>query len=293
MQSVWLARISWLALAVVPGALSVPGASGDAMFSADNVAHLAAVALLWLAWAAVAFGLIVLHPLSLAAIRWLSPMVAAHVWWMALFADNASGLVRLVAALLVAVTLLVSLRAEFGARHVQAAAYGHERRHLLRPPVAVILPSALVWFVAVALAAVVLHTERPAAAVPAAVASIVVAGFGWRRVSVLTRRWLVYVPAGIAVHDPLMLRDTFMVRRHDVRAVGVAADSSSPDESSGESFDITGTTWGQPVQITLAHLHDVSLSAFGARMTRTLDRVHVRALRIAPTRSRAALSETT
>jgi hypothetical protein len=105
---------------------------------------------------------------------------------------------------------------------------------------------------------------------------------------VLARRWLVFVPAGIAVHDPLMLRDTFMVRRHDVRAVGAADKSPSSDES----FDITGTTWGQPMQITLAHLHDVSLSSFGARMTRTLDRVHVRALRIAPTRADLALRET-
>jgi hypothetical protein len=171
---------------------------------------------------------------------------------------------------------------------VQAAAYGHERRHLLRPPVAVILPSALVWLVAMALGAVALYAEPSVTTAVAALASALVAAFGWRRVSVLARRWLVFVPAGIAVHDPLMLRDTFMVRRHEVRAVGVADDAPSSEES----FDITGTTWGKPVQITLAHLHDVSLSSFGARMTRTLDRVHVRALRIAPTRTDVALRET-
>jgi hypothetical protein len=186
------------------------------------------------------------------------------------------------------VAVVVMLRADFGARHVQAAAYGHERRHLLRPPVAVMLPSALVWLVAWALGGVALHAEPSVATATAALASALVAAFGWRRVSVLARRWLVFVPAGIAVHDPLMLRDTFMVRRHDVRAVGAADKPPSSDES----FDITGTTWGQSVQITLAHLHDVSLTSFGARMTRTLDRVHVRALRIAPTRADFALRET-
>jgi hypothetical protein len=288
-QSVWLARVTWLALAVVPGALSVPEFSGEALRASDNVGRVSAMVLLWLAWAVVAFGMIVLHPLSLAAVRWLSPMIAMHVWWMALFANDAlEEWARLAAASCVLVAIVLVLRAEFGARHVQAAAYGHERRHLLRPPVAVMLPSALVWLVAWALGAVALHAEPSVATAMAALASALVAAFGWRRVSVLARRWLVFVPAGIAVHDPLMLRDTFMVRRHDVRAVGAADKSPSSDES----FDITGTTWGQPMQITLAHLHDVSLSSFGARMTRTLDRVHVRALRIAPTRADLALRET-
>jgi hypothetical protein len=288
-QSVWLARVTWLALAVVPGALSVPEFSGEALRASDNVGRVSAMVLLWLAWAVVAFGMIVLHPLSLAAVRWLSPMIALHVWWMALIADDAPEVwARLAAVGCASVAVVVMLRADFGARHVQAAAYGHERRHLLRPPVAVMLPSALVWLVAWALGAVALHAEPSVATAMAALASALVAAFGWRRVSVLARRWLVFVPAGIAVHDPLMLRDTFMVRRHDVRAVGAADKSPSSDES----FDITGTTWGQPMQITLAHLHDVSLSSFGARMTRTLDRVHVRALRIAPTRADLALRET-
>ena len=286
MQSVWLARVTWLALAVVPGALSLPEYSGEALCASDDVGRASAVVLLWLAWAVVAFGMIVLHPLSLAAVRWLSPMIAIHVWWMALVADDAPEVwARLAAVGCALVVVVVMLRADFGARHVQAAAYGHERRHLLRPPVAVMLPSALVWLVAWALGAVALLVEPSIATAIAALASALLAAFGWRRVSVLARRWLVFVPAGIAVHDPLMLRDTFMVRRHDVRAVGTADVSPSSDDS----FDITGTTWGQPVQITLAHLHDVSLSSFGARMTRTLDRVHVRVLRIAPTRADVAL----
>ncbi|NCZ87641.1 MAG: hypothetical protein EBY92_00360 [Actinobacteria bacterium] len=289
MQSVWLARVTWLALAVVPGALSLPEYPGETLRASDDVGRASAVVLLWLAWAVVAFGMIVLHPLSLAAVRWLSPMIAIHVWWMALVADDAPEVwARLAAVGCALVVVVVMLRADFGARHVQAAAYGHERRHLLRPPVAVMLPSALVWLVAWALGAVALLVEPSIATAIAALASALLAAFGWRRVSVLAQRWLVFVPAGIAVHDPLMLRDTFMVRRHDVRAVGTADMSPLSDES----FDITGTTWGQPVQITLAHLHDVSLSSFGARMTRTLDRVHVRALRIAPTRADVALRET-
>lgn len=286
MQTVWLARVTWLTLALVPGALTVPGSSDGTTFVAGEFARVAALAMVWFAWALVAFAMIVLHPLSLAAVRWLSPMIAAHVWWMALFANDPPALwARLLASLLVGIALFEVLHAEFGAQHVQAAAYGHERRYLLRPPVAVILPSVIVWLVAVALGAVTLHAKPSVATAITALTAALVASFGWLRVSVLARRWLVYVPAGIAVHDPLMLRDTLMVRRHDVRAIGLSDGSATPDDS----FDLTGTTWGQSAQITLANLHDVSLSPFGARMTHTLDRVHVRALRIAPTRASMAL----
>jgi hypothetical protein len=105
-----------------------------------------------------------------------------------------------------------------------------------------------------------------------------------RRALVLSRRWLVFVPAGIAVHDPLLLRDTFMVRSHDVRTLHEA-------KSTTEAFDVTGTTWGTPLELVLSHPHDVSLSPFGARLTRTLDRVHVTALLVAPSRPHAAISD--
>ena len=50
-------------------------------------------------------------------------------------------------------------------------------------------------------------------------------------------------------------------------------------------------TWGGNLTLTLSHLHDVSLSPFGARMTGTLDRVHVQSLRVAPSRLASARDE--
>jgi hypothetical protein len=101
---------------------------------------------------------------------------------------------------------------------------------------------------------------------------------------VLTRRWLVFVPAGIAVHDPLLLRDTFMARGHDVRGL-------YQRDPMTEAFDATGTTWGTSLTLTLSHPHDVSLSPFGARLAGTLDRLHVTALLVSPSRPEAALAD--
>jgi hypothetical protein len=51
-----------------------------------------------------------------------------------------------------------------------------------------------------------------------------------------------------------------------------------------EAFDATGTTWGASLELVLAHPHDLSLSNFGARVSGTLDRLHVSALRMSPSR---------
>ena len=90
------------------------------------------------------------------------------------------------------------------------------------------------------------------------------------------------MPAGIAIHDPLVLRDTFMVRTHDVRGLHTAKPGT-------EAFDTTCTTWGQALELVLSHPHDVSLSEFGARISKTLDQIHVTSLLVAPSQPELAL----
>jgi hypothetical protein len=189
-----------------------------------------------------------------------------------------------IALLLMIAVSATAFSARYGSVHAQAAAYGHERRHLLRPPMAVLAPLALVWLVVAALGAVAMRGEQIAVSLSATALFIALAVFMLRRALVLSRRWLVFVPAGIAVHDPLLLRDTFMVRNHDVRALRDAA-------SNTEAFDVTGTTWGTPLELVLSHPHDVSLSPFGARLAGTLDRLHVTALLVAPSRPHIALAD--
>lgn len=263
----FLVRLSWLAAALVPGSLGAGSATVPGSV------------LVWAAWGAVAVSTLLQHPLSLTTIRFLGPMLVAH---------SASRLVLdgwgwPAAALgLLAFSAGAAYSADYGALHAQAAAYGHERRHLLRPPVAVILPLMLLWLVVAALAAVATRSASLAVALPAGAVGLPLLAFALRRALVLARRWLVFVPAGVAIHDPLVLRDTFMVRSNDVRVL-----RRSPGD--GEAFDATGTTWGVPLELVLAHPHDVSLSNFGARVIGTLDRLHVGALLVSPSRPDAAL----
>lgn len=268
-------RVGWLAIAVLPQSLS-----------ASNGASGASTVDFWLAWGIwviVALAILVPHPLSLVTVRLLAPLLALHTGATVLEESTLRWSTVLALLLMVAVSA-TAFSARYGSVHAQAAAYGHERRHLLRPPMAVLAPLALVWLVVAALGAVAMRGEQLAVSLSATALFIALAVFMLRRALVLSRRWLVFVPAGIAVHDPLLLRDTFMVHKHDVRALRDAA-------SNTEAFDVTGTTWGTPLELVVSHPHDVSLSPFGARLTGTLDRLHVTALLVAPSRPHIALAD--
>lgn len=232
----------------------------------------------------VAIASLVHHPLSLTTIRFVAPMVVAHGISRAITGGAEWGLV--IGVVLQGVAVVVAYSARYGSVHVQAAAYGHERRHLLRPPVAVILPLLLLWLATTAAGGAAAFAESPLVAACAVAALALLLSFSMRRTLVLARRWLVFVPAGIAIHDPLLLRDTFMVRSHDVRSLRAAG-------AEGEAFDATGTTWGSPIELVLAHPHDVTLSNFGARMSGTLDRLHVTALLVSPSQPHEVLANQT
>ena len=271
-----LVRVAWLGVAALPGAMQ----SGNATVLASW--------LVWAAWAGVAVGVLVPHPLSLVAVRFVTPLLVVNAGWLLVTTsgsgvDTAQRWGSIGGFFLMLVVAIATYGAAYGATHAQAAAYGHERRHLLRPPIAVILPIGVLWLVVAASGAVAVYAQSLVVTAIATVIFAALTAFVLRRAVVLARRWLVFVPAGIAVHDPLMLRDTFMVRSHDVRSLQVA-----PHDTAG--FDATGTTWGVVLELTLSHPHDVSLSPFASRLTRTLDRLHVTSLLLAPSRPNSALA---
>lgn len=268
----WLniVRVGWLATALLPDSLETPGAT------------LVAAVIVWGAWATVALGALVAHPLSLTVVRFVAPLVVVHAAVSSMDGDASTW--QFAGVVVLFASTLVTFTSRYGAPHAQAAAYGHERRHLLRPPVAVLLPLVVLWLVTASSLAVAVRAESDVLMIAGAIIGIVVCVFAVRRALVLARRWLVFVPAGIAVHDPLVLRDTFMVRQHDVRAL-------HPAPADTQAFDATCTTWGVPLELVLSHPHDVSLSQFGARVVRTLDRLHVTALLVAPSLPQRATAD--
>ena len=145
-----------------------------------------------------------------------------------------------------------SATAEFGRGYIQASAYGAEARFGLRPPIGY-LAGLRRHVAARPSSALVLAAARARrSGLGLGIVCVVVAAAGLallpRRWHQLSRRWLVLVPAGIVVHDPVVLADTLMLPRRTI--AGVVLDDLGAARQT--AADLTGPTPGLAVEIRLA-----------------------------------------
>jgi hypothetical protein len=230
-HSAWPVRVAWLVLPLVAGP-----ALGDALAEASRPVQLVASAGLWGAWAAALVATLVPTTVSLTALRLAAPSaVAATVVTLVVDGPAPATVAALAGSLVVALVVLSPETAEV---FVDGSSYGDERRLPLRTPAGLLLgPVELAWAAVVAglAAGPLLLAARQW--VPGAVAlalGAAAAGWGVRVMHTLARRWLVFVPTGVVIHDPLTLLDPILVRRNRVASFGPApADSSALDLTGG------------------------------------------------------------
>jgi hypothetical protein len=173
-----------------------------------------------------------------------------------------------------------------GAVCVNGPAYPNERRFPLRPPGALLAgPVPLAWLLTVAAigAGPLLLAARQW--VGGALALVL----GWplallllKSIHNLSRRWAVFVPAGIVLHDPLVLFDPMLIRRQDVAAL-------RPAKAGNVTYlDLSQRAPGLGVEMDLAEATTVTLLRPGRREG---DPVEASRLRFTPTRPGAVLDE--
>jgi hypothetical protein len=144
-----------------------------------------------------------------------------------------------------AVAATVALSAETGQAFVQASAYGDEERFLLRPPLGLALAGSaswLLWSASMAAGPLLLAAGLwlPGAVITAlATVLTVLIARSWHR---LSRRWLVLVPAGLVLHDHVVLADTLMLRRQQVARLRLA-------RADTDALDLTGPATGHAVEV--------------------------------------------
>jgi hypothetical protein len=222
----------WLALPFAAGP-----AYGAALARHSEAVRLSATVLLWAPWAVVLVGTLVPYPAGLTALRLCAPaaFVAAVV---AVGGGRPSALASAAAVAATGLDLAVALAPATGALYVNGPAYPNERRYPLRPPGALLLgPIEASWAVVVGAPAIgiLLLAARSFVAgavvvlvgVPAAVVLV-------RSLHGLSRRWLVFVPAGVVLHDPMVLLDPVLFPRKVIEALRpAAADTDSLDLTQG------------------------------------------------------------
>ena len=270
-----MARVAWLAVALGGGAIesAVDGRSG-------GVRWLAGVGG-WALWGTVVVALLVPSVLSLAWIRVVGPLTIPVTVACVVGGADATDVALLAVPSLVA--LAAAFSPEVGRWMVQASAYGDEDRLLLRSPVpagAAAIVSWIVWAVVVVVGPLALAAGNLVVGIPLTLVAIAVSVYVGPRWLRMVRRWLVLVPAGLVVHDPVVLADTLMVKTNQLAAIRLAPAGT-------EAADLTGPASGYAVEITTSETVS-TVFAFTPREPNGRA-IHMTGFLIAPSRPGAAL----
>lgn len=272
----WGPRVVWLGIGIV-GSWSI----GEAVDGRSSAVRAVVTVAGWLAWGIGVVALVVPSTFGLTVIRMVNAVAggAAIVSWIG-GASQASG------ATFAAGTLIGGLfigGAEFGQRCAQASAYGDEHRFLLRPPAAFLPPvvvAGLIWTAAVIAAPLLLASRQW---LPGGVVAVLGSALTWLllpRFHTLSRRWIVLVPAGVVVHDQVVLAETLMVPRAQVAGIELA-----PADT--EAADFTGPATGHAVEITMRSMVTALLAP--TKESPRGKALHVQSFIVSPSRPGAVL----
>jgi hypothetical protein len=258
-RALWAARAAWLVLPVTVGSAAARAGSDT-----STAVHAVATAGLWLLWLIGLVALLVPSTASLTVLRLLAP-VPLLVAAVALVADRSVvGVLGVAAA--VAVVAIV-FRPRLGRAFCQGSAYGDEARYPLRPPGALVLgPLPLLWLFMVAAAAggpLLLAARQWAPGIVVTLIAILALAVLPRRFHLLSRRFLVFVPAGLVLHDHLVLAETALFRWVEVAAIERALAETT-------ALDLTGGALGAAAEVTLASEHTVVRSGGRAGKATTI-----------------------
>ncbi len=223
----WAVRAAWFSLA-----FTVSSVVADALRSWSAAPTAVVAVLLYGAWAIGLVALLVPRPLSFSVLRIIGPAAPAAViatrWTVAGPSIGAVWILVLVQAVVACVLVLSAPIADACA---QSQAYGTEVRRALRTPPLLCVVLALAWcLIALACTAGPLalangHTTTGVVECVIALPVLVVLA---RSVHSLSRRFCVFVPAGIVVSDPLVLVDPVLLVREKVLLIGPAAPKPAP-----------------------------------------------------------------
>jgi hypothetical protein len=276
---VWASRLS-----VIATGLAVP-LLNNALRQMSSLTGISSTVGIWLLWSIALLCTLVPSSSALTAIRLALPTIFVIVAAVAVAIGISSGVAAALAISLLASLLIFS--GDIGDSFVQLAAYGDERRYLLRCPPAMLLVQVLSWLVWLTLTIVAINLLASDALILGAIvaiAALLLAIVLPRRFHRFSRRWLVSVPAGLVIHDHVVLAETAMFMNNAVIEVGI-------DLAPSEAADLSGKCSGVGLLIALKDFDTVVLAA--TPKTPGGSAIHVKSMRICPTRPGRAITELT
>jgi len=176
--------------------------------------------LLWTAWAAGLLALLAPRPWGLTLLRVAAPIAVACTVLSITSTGAAPAAIAIASSVLAAA---LALSDPVAAAAGNALAYGDEVRFPMRIPTPLLIgpvPLAIALAAAGAVAGPLLLAD--ANVITGIACTIVGVSIAWlvvRSLDALSHRWVVLVPAGIAIVDPLTLLEPVLVRRDAVSRV--------------------------------------------------------------------------
>jgi hypothetical protein len=275
----WFMRVAVVACGVVA---PLCGATLDEW---SDGARLATSVAMWATWATCLLCVLVPSSISLTAVRLSCPTLIVS---SALVVSNDGDIAALIALVVTIVATLLVFSADVGDSFVQLSAYGDERRHLLRCPPAMIVIQVLAWCVWVSTITATTMFAIDRSWVVAAILGAAAITLSWllpKRFHRYSRRWFVQVPAGLVIHDHVVLAETAMFLASNVRAVDTVTMGDN------DAADLTGGCRGTALRVTLADFETVVLAA--TRTDPGGKAIHVKSMTVCPSRPGRTLGEMT
>lgn len=239
----WLPAAVWVVQPFLVGSLL-----GDALEPADDPFRSVASWGAWGWWLIVLVALAVPRPIALVVARVGVPAAVPAAIWAAAETDDATGAtVGLVSAAIAALAVLAPGVAD---RFVDGASYGDERRFALRPPgpvlVAVLVPGWAVLVAGLTAGPLLLADGQWAAGAIALALGLPLAAVGLHALLRLADRFLVFVPNGLVVRDPLSLREPVLLPRGEIAGL-------APAPADTTATDLTAAALGLALEVRLEH----------------------------------------
>jgi hypothetical protein len=253
----WPLRAIWILIPFTTGVLI--DAALDGRLTSFRIGTRA---IFWTLWGLVLVAMLVPRVATLTFVRVVvAAGPGAALWATAATEVDARALTGLVVALVAALAVLL---APVGEAFVDGSSYGDERRMPLRPPVAVLAgPVPFAWAVAVAgslAGPMLLLAQRWIVGLAVTVVGVPLAAAAVRALHQLSRRWVVFVPAGFVLHDHLALREPVLFGRNDVVGLG-------PAPAGTGAHDLTAGAAGLALQVDFALPVEVAPSSPGDEVT--------------------------
>lgn len=281
---VWILRACWLSLPFTLG-----DALGAALGERSGAVELVGGVLAWAIWAAVLVASLIAHPRALTVLRVLTPTapaaaIAASTLWAP---DDPSTAATTLAMVGLATALVATAAAWSGAtadEYVDGASYGDERRFALRVPMAFMIgPIPVFWLTLVGgcvVGPLLLADRQWVAGAIVSLVGVGVAPMAIKAFDGLSRRWLVFVPAGITAIDHLALVDPVLLPARSISAIGPALTGTS-------AVDLTQQALGLVVEVSFTSPVEIVARTSKSEGELTL----VPALLFSPSRPGAVIAE--